>query len=451
MIRERGPGRETPRRAGLGDRRLAALLALVVVSGACVQRGPDGSQGTSPSASDRFGSVTVGPHDPLQLGILLGLSGSDPSVGIAALHGVQLALDYLDGTFDGKPGPLMDHQINLQIQDDRCSADGARVGAQELASDTRVVGVIGMSCATSAVGGADRILSDRGVLLISPANTEPSLTAASTHQPFFLRVAYNEGLDGVVMADLARADANAQTAVVVHDAGAASLALAQAFTARFDNKGGTVTASPIVDAAGTGIGQVLGDIAKAPPGFMYVPGSDPACPAVIRGAQDLSNLGSATAFGSSSDCQGQFRAAAAGAPQGGAFLSTIDRTGIVTGEFYGLQFVPAYEHQFETASVPMVAAYAFDAANILFDAMQVSATRSDDGSLVFQRSVLRDAIFATDSYEGLTGPLTCTPLGDCAAPVRFAVYPAADVPAVGSAPAVKPVFSEVLSARDLAP
>jgi hypothetical protein len=81
--------------------------------------------------------------------------------------------------------------------------------------------------------------------------------------------------------------------------------------------------------------------------------------------------------------------------------------------------------------------------------MQVSATRSDDGSLVFQRSALGDAMFATDSYEGLTGSLTCTPLGDCAAPVRFAVYASADVPPEGTDPTTKPVFAEVLSARDL--
>ena len=204
-----------------------------------------------------------------------------------------------------------------------------------------------------------------------------------------------------------------------------------------------------MDVQGDGIGQVLDDLAKTPPGFMFVPGSDPSCGAVVRQAQDVASLGGNTAFGSSSDCGGSFRPTPAGAE--GAFLSTLDRSTIESGEFYRLQFVPAYESQFGTATTPIVSAYAFDAANILFDAMQVSAKRKDDGSLAFARSALRDAIFATDSYEGLTGPLTCTPLGDCAAAVRVAVYPASEVPAVGQDPVAKPVFSEVVSAGDLTP
>ena len=242
----------------------------------------------------------------------------------------------------------------------------------------------------------------------------------------------------------ARRTANAQTAVVVHDQAAASVALAGAFIGRFEDKGGTVTSSPTVDVQGNGVGQVLDDIAKTPPGFLFVPGSDPSCTAVLRQAQDVSSLETTTTFGSSSDCEGSFLPSLTGT-EGGTFLSTIDRSAIESGEFYRLQFVPAYESQFATTSVPIVAAYAFDAANILFDAMQVSATRSDDGSLVFQRSALGDAMFATDSYEGADGALTCTPLGDCAAPVRFAVYPSAEVPAEGTDPTVKPVFADVLS------
>jgi branched-chain amino acid transport system substrate-binding protein len=442
--------RTPPRGAGISQRLFAALLAFALSAGACTHRGGDGSTGVSSSPADPFGSVVVAPQDPLQLGMLLGLSGSDPAQGIAALHGVHLALDYLDGVFDGKPGPLMGHPINLEIEDDGCSSQGSRLGAQELASDPRVVGVVGMTCTTAAVGGADRILSAQGVLLISPGNTEPSLTAEATHQPFFLRVAYNRGLEGVVMADFARGTANAQTAAVIHDDSSASTALTDAFTARFENKGGTVTTSPTVDVAGDGIGQVLDDIAKTPPGFMFVPGSDPSCTAVVRQAQDVSSLDSNTTFGSSGACQGPFRTTAAGAA-GGAFLSIPDRTAIETGEFYRLQFVPAYQSQFGAGSVPIVAAYAFDAANILFDAMQVSAKRSDDGSLVFQRTALRNAIFATDSYDGLTGPLTCTPLGDCAAAVHFAVYAAADVPVNGEDPSAKPVFTDVVSTKDLGP
>jgi branched-chain amino acid transport system substrate-binding protein len=429
--------------------RAGALLAcLALLAGAC-HPANGGASGAPSSAPDPFGRIVVEPHDKLQLGILLALSGNDPAVGLSALHGVQLALDYLDGSFDGKPGTLMDHPINLEIEDDRCTPDGSRAGAEELSSDPRVVGVIGLSCPTAAVGGADQILSGHGVLLISPANIEPSLTADGTHQPFFLRTVYNEGLDGVVMADFARGPVGAQTAGVIRDASDTSTALTRQFTRTFETKGGTITSSDTADATGAGLFQAFQDLAKSPPDFLYVPGSDPSCPSLLRQAQDVGALG-AMASGSSAKCQGTFRPAVDGTVTG-PFLSVTDPSDTQSGEFYSLQFLPAYEDEPDAGNLPLVAAFAFDAANILFDAMQVSAARAADGSLVFGRTALRDAIYATDSYEGLTGPLTCTSLGDCAAPVRFDVYAASDLPPPGQDPTLKPVFTEVVSSRDLAP
>jgi branched-chain amino acid transport system substrate-binding protein len=438
----------SPARGGIGRRGAVLLACLVLMAGAC-HRAPGSASGAPASPADPFGRVAVGPHDTLQLGILLGLSGSDPDVGLSALHGVELAIDYLDGTFDGKQGTLMEHPINLEIEDDRCTADGARSGAEELSSDARVVGVIGLSCPSAAIGGADRILSGHGVLLISPADTDPGLTADGTHQPFFLRTAYNQALDGVVMADFARGTGGAQTAGVIGDPGDVSTALAEQFTRTFETKGGTVVSTNAVDTSGAGLFQAFQDLEKQPPDFLFVPGSDPACPAVIHAAQDVGSLG-AMAAGSSAACQGTFRPALDGAKTG-PFLSMTDPADIQGGEFYSLQFLPAYQDEPDPGNMPVVAAFAFDAANILFDAMQVSAQRANDGSLVFGRTTLRDAIFATDSYEGLTGPLTCTSLGDCAAPARFDVYPAADLPAQGEDPTTKPVFTEVVSSTDLVP
>ena len=38
-----------------------------------------------------------------------------------------------------------------------------------------------------------------------------------------------------------------------------------------------------------------------------------------------------------------------------------------------------------------------------------------------ERQALRDALYATSNFPGLTGSLTCTPTGDCADP-KIAVY-----------------------------
>jgi len=44
------------------------------------------------------------------------------------------------------------------------------------------------------------------------------------------------------------------------------------------------------------------------------------------------------------------------------------------------------------------------------------AVQDADGTLHIGRQALRDAMYATENFQGLTGVLTCTPTGDCANP-----------------------------------
>jgi branched-chain amino acid transport system substrate-binding protein len=62
-------------------------------------------------------------------------------------------------------------------------------------------------------------------------------------------------------------------------------------------------------------------------------------------------------------------------------------------------------------------AHAYDATNILFAALTKVAVENADGSLTIPKGALRDAIFATKDFAGLTGTLSCSRTGDCGAPV----------------------------------
>ena len=118
-------------------------------------------------------------------------------------RGVVLAVDNLDGKLDGKPGQLMGHNIELVNTDETCSKEGGQSGATKLAADPKLLSVIGTSCSSAALGVADTIFSKKGILLISPSNTGPALTAEGQHQPFYLRTAHNDKNQGAVVADFA--------------------------------------------------------------------------------------------------------------------------------------------------------------------------------------------------------------------------------------------------------
>jgi branched-chain amino acid transport system substrate-binding protein len=51
------------------------------------------------------------------------------------------------------------------------------------------------------------------------------------------------------------------------------------------------------------------------------------------------------------------------------------------------------------------------------NAIEKVAVKDADGTLHIGRQALRDAMYATKDYNGLTGMLTCEPDGDCANPV----------------------------------
>lgn len=84
-------------------------------------------------------------------------------------------------------------------------------------------------------------------------------------------------------------------------------------------------------------------------------------------------------------------------------------------------FLVKYQDMFGSAPVSIFHAHAYDAYNIIKAGIEAVAEELSDGSLVIPRQALRDAIYATANFDGLTGNLTCTPTGDCADP-HIAVY-----------------------------
>jgi branched-chain amino acid transport system substrate-binding protein len=74
-------------------------------------------------------------------------------------------------------------------------------------------------------------------------------------------------------------------------------------------------------------------------------------------------------------------------------------------------------------------AHAYDAFNIVAAAIEKVAVKGADGSLTIDRQQLRDAIYATKDFKGITGTLSCSASGDCGAPVIAVYQISADVAA----------------------
>jgi branched-chain amino acid transport system substrate-binding protein len=433
-------------------RAAAVAVAFAVTATACLGSDPAGSAATP--SPDPFGIITVAPGAPIVVGTLLSATGATGEIGIESLRGVRMAIDYLDGTFDGVDGQLFGHELKLVSQDDGCTAASGTDGARVLAGTPGVTGVIGTTCSESALGAADATLSDRGVLLISPTNDDPALTQPTTHRPFYLRVAPNGALEGVAVADFASGDLRASTAATIREGEDTTGGTASVFRDRFGSSDRIVVSSEIVDGA-PAMRRSLERLGTFPPDVIYMsyPGEARACTPIAREAATTPGLAGTAVIVSGGCLDAPSVAISGGATAGGVYVAAPDLGAQTKADFYRSEALPAYLAAYGAPPRSTAFAYGFDAASILFDAIARSAQRHDDGSLSIPRSGLRDAAFGTREYSGLTGTLSCTPLGDCAADVRIGVFRIASLAALPDPQRVgaDPVFGESVAVSDLTP
>jgi branched-chain amino acid transport system substrate-binding protein len=433
---------------------IALFGALILTAAACSNETttttPGATGGGDPCKTDEFGCATYDAGAPIRIGTLLAISGDVATLGVDSFHGVQLGVDYLDGQFDAKPGQLVGHDVSLQSEDDLCSKDGGQSGATKLAADPTILSVIGTSCSSSALGVADKILGDKGILLISPSNTAAGLTSLVGHNPFYLRTAQNDAIQAKVVADFVGTELSFTKAATIHDESPYAAGLTDGFKTFFEGSriGGTVTAAEQITSTDTDFKPLLTSIAQTGPQLIYLPDFNPACALIAKQAKDIPDLANVALMGSDGCNASTFFDQAGSAGDGFYLSSPIPSPGASSGGLLAT-YKKAYKDQYgaETASFN---ANAFDAFNILVEAIKKVAIKGSDGSVKIPRSALHDAIFQTKDYQGITGPLTCLDTGDCQSQlaVNIGVYKSPDSPVNPATPDAKPIFNETFSLQE---
>jgi branched-chain amino acid transport system substrate-binding protein len=402
----------------------AALLgALTLIAAACggEEEGDGGGGGGGATCPEGDTCVEVGPGDPIKVGTLLVITGENASLGLDSQHGVELAVDHLDGNFDATPGELLGHSVELVNEDDGCSAEGGTAGATSLASDPDLVAVVGTSC-SSAGEPASQILSDAQVPIVSPSNTAPSLTDPATHQDFYLRTAHNDKVQGAAMAQFVSEELGLTTAATIHDGSPYADQLQQVFADTFSGEyGGTITSQDGVQVGDTDFGPLLGSIAANGPEFLYYPIFVAEGGLITAQARETAGLEDTELGGADGMLTPDWIDAAGADNAEGVFLSGPDLE--FAGSFYEEEFLPAYKDQFGDPT-SVFHAHSYDAANLIFEGIQQVAIEDGD-TLLIPRVALKDALFGISGYEGIVGNLDCTPtddaIGDCNAGATITV------------------------------
>ena len=395
------------------QRRLFWLIAVLVAALALVAAacgGDDDDEGAGETTTEEptagaLGTVEIAPGEPIKIASLQSISGATASLGTDQVRGIEIAIEDF--------GEVMGHPVELQSEDDGCSAEGGTTGAQRIVADPQVVGIIGTSCSGAGVP-ASQIASEAGLVMISGSNTSPSLTsdlegnANDAFQPGYARTAHNDLIQGQAAAEYVFNELGLTKIATIHDGDPYTEGLTTAMGNAFTELGGEVVLATAVNKGDTDMRPVLTEVAASGAELVYFPIFQPEADFIVKQARDIQGLTAATMMAADGVLSDTF--------------VTIPETEDMyfsgpaqpTGSAYE-EFVSKYEEKFGERPIQAFHAHAYDAATLLLTLIQ-EVGEDRDGTLVIDREALRNALYETEGFDGLTGTITCDEFGDCADP-----------------------------------
>lgn len=386
---------------------IALVLGLVVAAALAF------APAASAQVTDPVGVVKIPKGQPITIAYWFVVAGPDASLGIDTRRGIEIAID-------DKGGKLLGHPIRLIGEDEGCNAEGGVTAATKIAANPAVVAAIGSNCSSSGVPGAP-ILWKQGIVTVSPSNTAPKLTAPDRGPDYdgYLRTAHNDKVQGRVAAEFARNVLKAGKAATIHDGSPYAEGLANVFAETFKKLGGTVTSQEAIGPTDTDMRPVLTKIAAGKPDMIYYPIFISAGGHVTRQAKEVAGLAKVKLVGADGMFSPDFMKAAGDAAVG-MHHSSPDLSPEALGPAYKA-FVDKHQKKYGEKPLAPFHPHAYDAAMMVFAAIEKVGKTDKDGNLLIGRKALRDALYATKGFKGLTGTLTCDKYGDCADP-KIAVY-----------------------------
>jgi branched-chain amino acid transport system substrate-binding protein len=362
-------------------------------------------------AVGELGAVTVEAGGEIQIRSLNAITGDVAFLGVPNQRAVELAIaDY---------GAIEGFNVSLGAGlDDLCSADGGQAAAQTIVADEQVVGVIGTSCSGAATAAAP-LISEAGMVMISPSNTSPALTsdqqgnAGDNYNVGYYRTAHNDLFQGAAMANFVYNELGLTTAAAIHDGDPYTEGLASAFTNAFESLGGTVTGFTGVAKEDTDMVPVLTEIAAGAPEALFFPIFQPAGDFVADQASGVSGLEDTVLLAADGLLVDGFLELE---QSEGMYMSGPDtRFGTNTNESTGKtaeEILATYESTYGEAPTAAFWGHAYDATTLLLDAISAAATMDGD-SLVIDRAMVREYLNGVSGYSGVIGTINCDGFGDC--------------------------------------
>lgn len=332
----------------------------------------------------------------VKLGVIAPLESGLVDFGKGIRNSVQLAVDQANasGRFSVR--------FAVDARDDSSTPAVGQAAAQALAADPSVIGVVGTyNSGVAAV--VQPVLASAGIVMISPGNTNPTLTLgpdpSNPVRPFsnYFRLVVPDSIQGSELGDYAYNVLNVRKVAVVSEDKAVSLALVDAFTDKFTGLGGTVAIRSVFPDPTTDFTSIITDVKKAGPELILF-GGEYATAAPFRLQATAQGL-TAPLMGSDG-IKDQAYITGAGPASNGDYASSVGAP--IANQPRGTEFLAAYQAAGFAEPPSDFGPYAFDAAGLIITAVQRRG---------FDRAGVIEEVQGF-SGSGVTGPLSFDAFGD---------------------------------------
>jgi len=329
-------------------------------------------------------------RQPLNVGVILPLSGDAAKYGEEAKRGIDLAVT-----------EAKDVSVKTIFEDDQNTPAAAVSAFNKLVATSKVPIIIGPMTSSPAMAVAPEAEKDR-VVILSPAASNPALTSAGD---YFFRNWPSDVYEASAMAKYAAGNMGMKRVAVIGVTADYGTGLARVFSDAFRAAGGEIVVTESYDQGAKDFRAQLAKVKAVNPDGVYLPGYYAEIGPLLRQAKEVglkSQFISCVGFDNPKVLE-----LAGNAAEGVVFARPYYDPSSQDPK------IKAFVERFKTEygiDPGVYAAHAYDAANIVLQIIRGGATTA---------AAIKDALYKTKDFPGVTGSTTFDTNGDVVKPIQF--------------------------------
>lgn len=385
---------------------LSLVLAMLMVASLAACGGDSGSSagsggGGAPADGGSDSSGGSG-GDTIKIGYISDLTGATSLWGQAGLDGAMLAVEDVNAA-----GGVLGRQIEVIGMDGKGEPADSVSALRKLISDNGIVASVGTNFSSCNIPMAS-VADEMKVPILGTAASNELVTVDESGKlhPYSFRMCFIDSFLGTATGTYAAVNKGYKTGALLTVAGNTNSESVGQFTAdAFEANGGTLVANEQCQESDTDFRAQMSNIAAKNPEVLFIIMNDYSKIALV--AQQAREMGLTCQFmGHDGWDSGELAAAANGALEGGCYLSRIGFNSEA-----GKAMAERYQKAYPNKGLETEILFGYDGVMWVVDA--INRAGSADPVAV------RDALEATDVFEGLIGTLvmdsaTHNPSMDCA-------------------------------------